>query len=189
MSNPARFRTLPWHVDQWLNASDAPALHGRVVVVEVFQMLCPGCVSHALPQARRLQALFPEQELAVIGLHSVFEHHAVMTPDALAAFVHENRLTFPIAIDAPADTGPIPRTMHAWGLQGTPSLVLLDRQGRTRLRHFGLVDDLQLGAWVGRLLADTTQPPPEQGQEQEQEQQVQQVQRDAGHGCSGDVCS
>lgn len=170
---------LPWHVEQWLNTAtpiELPALRGRVVAIEVFQMLCPGCVSHALPQAQRLQTLFPEQELAVIGLHSVFEHHAAMSPIALAAFVDEYRLTFPIAIDARAESGPVPCTMRAWGLQGTPSLVLIDRRGHVRLRHFGRIDDLQLGATVGRLLADTSQ-------EQEQEQ------RDAaGSGCSADAC-
>src|SRR3546814_7943769 len=39
---------------QWFNTDTPPsldALHGRVVVIEAFQMLCPGCVSHGLPQA------------------------------------------------------------------------------------------------------------------------------------------
>ena len=45
-------------------------------------------------------------------------------------------------------------TMQAYGLRGTPSLVLLDRQGRVRLQHFGSIDDLTLGAAIGGLLAE-----------------------------------
>jgi hypothetical protein len=152
----------PLQASQWLNAR-APIvleqLHGRAVAVHAFQMLCPGCVSQALPQAQRMQALFPPDQLQVIGLHSVFEHHEAMTPAALAAFVHEYRLDFPIAIDAHADGDPIPLTMRAYGLQGTPSLVLIDRSGAIRLQHFGRIDDMRLGAAVARLLTEGDSDP------------------------------
>ncbi len=146
---------LAWHVSQWFNTA-APlsldALRGRVVAIHTFQMLCPGCVSHGVPQAVRLREIFPEDRLAVIGLHTVFEHHDVMGPRALQVFIHENRLRFPIGVDEPDPAGPIPKTMAAWGLQGTPSLVLLDREGRVQLSHFGNIDDLALGAVIGGLL-------------------------------------
>lgn len=144
----------PWSVRRWLNA-DAPvepaALRGRVVAIEVFQMLCPGCVLGSLPQAVRLAA---GGEVAVIGLHSVFEHHEAMGEGALAAFLAEFRIGFPVAIDQTSPAGPIPRTMQAWGLRGTPTLILLDRLGRVRLHHFGRIDDLALGLLVGRLLGE-----------------------------------
>ena len=41
---------------------------------------------------------------------------------------------------------------------GTPSVVLLDRAGRVRLHHFGQIDDLELGAQIGSLLAEPEQP-------------------------------
>jgi hypothetical protein len=133
---------------EWLN-TDRPLVpadfRGRVLAVEVFQMLCPGCVLHGLPQAQRIAAAFEPAEVAVIGLHSVFEHHAANSRAALAAFLHEWRIRFPVAIDAPGE-GALPRTMAAWGLRGTPSLVLFDRRGRMRARHFGQVGDLALGA-------------------------------------------
>ena len=46
--------------------------------------------------------------------------------------------------------------MAAWNLQGTPSLVVFDRAGRLRLKHFGRLDDLPLGAMLGQLLAQPT---------------------------------
>lgn len=148
----------------WLNApqpSTLAALRGRVVVLHAFQMLCPGCVSHGIPQAIAIRRSFAPDEVCVIGLHSVFEHHDVMGEAALRAFVHEYRLTFPIAVDEPAPDGPVPLTMQAYALQGTPSLVLIDRAGRVRLNHFGRIDDLQLGALIGRLLAEA--PPVARG--------------------------
>lgn len=145
-------------VTEWLNAADdfgPAALAGRVVVVEAFQMLCPGCVSHGLPQAQAIRRIFPEGEVAVIGLHSVFEHHAAMTPVALRAFLHEYRITFPVAVDAPGRNGPLPRTMEALRLQGTPTLLIFDRQGQLRAHHFGQVHDLVVGAEIASLLAET----------------------------------
>ncbi len=146
-------------VTGWLNAG-RPLLpedfRGRVLAVEVFQMLCPGCVLNGLPQAQRLAQTFGERDLAVIGLHSVFEHHDGNSREGLAAFLHEWRIHFPVAIDAPGD-GPMPRTMEAWQLQGTPSLVLFDRQGRMRARHFGQVADLALGAQLMGLIGEDAQ--------------------------------
>lgn len=144
-------------IAQWIN-TDAPiklqSLRGKVIVVHAFQMLCPGCVAHGLPQAAAIHATFDECDVAVLGLHSVFEHHAVMTPQALKAFAHEYRLPFPIGIDMPDASGPIARTMQAYGLQGTPSLLLIDRAGRLRLNRFGRIDDMRVGALVAQLVAE-----------------------------------
>jgi len=149
----------PLQVSHWFNTPgplSLEALRGRVVALHAFQMLCPGCVAHGLPQATRMHEAFPPDQLAVIGLHSVFEHHEVMQPTAaLQAFIHEYRLAFPIGIDQPdPQGGAVPLTMRALGLRGTPSLVLLDKRGRIRLHHFGRADDLRVGALIGQLIAE-----------------------------------
>lgn len=152
-------------IAQWLNTQEPislEGLRGRIVVLHAFQMLCPGCVSQGIPQAKRIHAAFPAHELAVIGLHTVFEHHAVMNAQALQVFVHEYGLAFPIGIDRPPERGQVPLTMQAYSLRGTPSLIVLDRQGRIRLNHFGHADDLPLGALLGKLLSEPftlAQPP------------------------------
>ena len=146
-----------WEVSEWLNTPEPITLlglRGRVVVLHTFQMLCPSCVSHGIPQAMRIHQLFPKDEGAVIGLHTVFEHHEVMHAEALKVFMHEYRVPFPVGIDKAGVSGPVPLTMEAYGLRGTPSLGLFDRQGRVRLSHFGQVDDLQLGAAIGQLIAE-----------------------------------
>lgn len=145
-------------VSRWFNAP-APitlaSLRGRVVMLHAFQMLCPGCVAHGTPQAQRAHQLFRNAGLAVIGLHTVFEHHAAMTPVALEAFIHEYRLAFPIGVDAASDDGPIPVTMRRYEMQGTPTCIFIGRDGTVRHHGFGQEDDMAIGALVGALLAET----------------------------------
>ncbi|HOM11748.1 MAG TPA: redoxin domain-containing protein [Rubrivivax sp.] len=129
-----------WHTTTWLNTPEPLSLErlrGKVVLLHAFQMLCPGCVAHALPQAQR-----------------VAEHHAAMGLESLRAFVHEYRINYPVGVDEPGSDGPIPRTMQAYAMQGTPTLVLIDAQGRLRRQVFGTHDDLLLGAELATLLAE-----------------------------------
>ena len=140
-------------VAQWLGTpSPLASLRGQVVMVETFQMLCPGCVSHGIPTALKVHQTLPE--VAVVGLHTVFEHHEVMTPAALQVFMSEYRITFPVGIDRLAEGEAIPETMRTYGLRGTPSTLLIGRDGRLRSSSFGAVDELALGHALGRLLAE-----------------------------------
>jgi peroxiredoxin len=146
--------TLPdWSVDQWFNTPNPTSLsdlRGKVVVIEAFQMLCPGCVAHGLPLAQQVHDLFPRDEVAVIGLHTVFEHHAAMSPISLQAFLHEYRITFPVGVDRPGRTA-IPVTMERYRLRGTPSLLLVDPNGSLAAHYFGQVTPLKLGADIEAL--------------------------------------
>ncbi len=166
-----RLRPAPaWQVSRWFNAPadfGLSQLHGRVVALHTFQMLCPGCVSHGLPQAKRLRATFSPEDVAVVGLHTVFEHHAVMNEAALEVFLHEYRIEFPVGVDRPAPTGSTPLTMAAYGLRGTPSLVLFDRGGNVVSSLFGALEDMSLGAAVASLVeqsADGPRVPPPSGE-------------------------
>lgn len=162
MTDRANLPAAPdWTVSRWFNADGAPSLsvlRGRVVFLHAFQMLCPACVQHAVPQSLKVAAAFAATDLAVIGLHTVFEHHHAMGADALQVYLHENRIGYPVGVDAHLDGDtvrhPLPLTMQAYAMQGTPTLVLVDRQGRLRRQRFGLVDDLRLGAELGALLAE-----------------------------------
>lgn len=144
-------------VSQWLNTNQPitlSGLRGRVVLIHAFQMLCPGCVSHGLPQAKAIHRAFSREDVAVIGLHTVFEHHEVMNAAALKVFMYEYRLDFPIGIDQADAHQDIPLTMQAYQLQGTPSMVLIDREGVIRFHHFGRCEDLHIGAMIGQLISD-----------------------------------
>lgn len=143
-------------VSRWFNTErdlSLADLREKVVVIEAFQMLCPSCVSHGLPQAQSVHDLFPKDKVAVIGLHTVFEHHDAMTPVSLEAFLHEYRITFPVGVDTKG-AGDLPRTMQAFQMRGTPTLILIDPRGRLRAHYFGQVTDLQLGADIAMLIAE-----------------------------------
>lgn len=148
--------TLPdWSVDQWFNTGGAALsltdLRGKIVVIEAFQMLCPGCVVNGLPLAQQVQQTFPADKVAVIGLHTVFEHHDAMTPVSLKAFLHEYRISFPVGVDTPSK-GPLPVTMERYRMQGTPSMLVVDHEGLLVSHHFGQNTALKLGAEIGKLL-------------------------------------
>jgi len=147
-----------WLTTTWFNTPESlalPRLRGRVVVLHAFQMLCPGCVAHGIPQAQRVAETFKSAPLTVVGLHTVFEHHDAMGIASLRAFLHEYRVQFPVGVDAPGPDGdPMPRTMRAYGMRGTPTTLLIDARGRLRRQVFGVHDDLLLGAEIGTLLVE-----------------------------------
>jgi hypothetical protein len=145
-------------VQTWFN-TDRPllisGLRGRVVVLVAFQVLCPNSVAGAVPQAQRIFETFEPNDVAVIGLHATFEHHDALSAAVLKAFIQEYRPRFPIALDQPNPSGPIPFTMERYKMRGTPSLVLIDRHGVIRKHAFGAVDDLRIGAEIGALTQET----------------------------------
>lgn len=144
----------PLATEHWFNSSEAVSLQqlkGKVVVIEAFQMLCPGCVAHGIPQAQRIHETFSDKHVVVLGLHTVFEHHSAMMPVSLQAFLHEYRVTFPVGVDH-ADTSGIPETMRSYAMQGTPTLILIDADGQLRHQWFGAPTDLIVGAEIMSLV-------------------------------------
>lgn len=142
----------------WFNSDRSllvSGLRGRVVVLVAFQVLCPHSVAGAVPQAQRIFEIFEPKDVAVIGLHATFEHHDAFNVAMLKAFIQEYRLKFPIALDQPNPTSPIPLTMERYKMRGTPSLVLIDRHGLVRKHAFGAVDDLRIGAEIGALTQES----------------------------------
>lgn len=146
---------------RWLNSDKKRALKdekGKVIVIAIWQLLCPGSQKYGLPQAMRLRRAFAEDEVTVFALHMPFEKFAEQTPEKVEAYLTENDITIPVALDKPDGEG-LPETMKAYELQGTPALLIYDRQGRLRRHYLGAVDDLRLGAEVmGLLIEDADSP-------------------------------
>jgi peroxiredoxin len=158
MDSTERIAAPEWIVSDWLNSSKPltiAGLRGKVVVAGAFQMLCPGCVSELIPQLRKAHELFKDMNVQVVGLHTVFEHHDAMQPVSLKAFLHENRIAFPVGIDTSQMPGnAIPATMELYGMRGTPTILLIDREGNLRRHSFGHADDMQFGAEVMGLVRE-----------------------------------
>ena len=147
----------PLITSEWLN-SDKPLtfedFRGRVTLVTIFQVLCPSCMSHAVPQAKRVRELFAEEDVAVIGLHTVFKQHDKQTPAAVARMAREHDIRFPLGIDKQDAGEHLGETFQAYELKGTPTQLLLDRDGNLRKNKFGFDSDLQVGAEIMALLRD-----------------------------------
>ncbi|MDO3387676.1 TlpA disulfide reductase family protein [Gilvimarinus sp. SDUM040013] len=145
---------VPVYASEWLNVDTSDYrvfLSGKALLIHSFQMLCPGCVYHSLPQLASVRKVYSEDQLSIVGLHSVFEHHDAMTPTALKAFVSEMGITYPVAIDAASD-GPVPKTMAHYNLQGTPSMLIFSADGSLIVQHFGRLSDMQLSAFITQAI-------------------------------------
>lgn len=144
-------------IDEWLNTNEDFSfdIKGNYVkVIHAFQILCPGCVYRGIPQAHELYNRFNSADVKVVGLHSVFEHHEAMKPIALKVFISEWGLPFPVAIDSKKEGEWMPETMKTYQLQGTPSLVIIDRKGIIRLNFFGHADEQKIEELIKSLIKE-----------------------------------
>jgi peroxiredoxin len=200
---------LPTNIDQLL---------GNVIVVEVFQVNCPGCFLYGLPQAVNLHEKFKDKGVKVIGVATAFEDYDKNTLDNLRSLISEGKvigetykalrqhgklvdgdklyykIPFPVAQDkvikmptnvtdqmindfikiyvpdyftySNKDKDDItqrvhdyltnkeysPLTFEMYRLRGTPSSIVIDRQGILRYSFFGSEGYLE-GA-VNELLSE-----------------------------------
>src|SRR5919199_672198 len=172
---------------------------GKVVLIEVFQVNCPGCFMYAIPDAIRIHHKYEKAGVKVIGLATAFEDYDKNTVENLKLLLNEQRvigdtlkalaqsgqllnanqlpykIPFPIAVDSIKKENPsaskskainfiesstanlssydekyklmliervqkyfesrqyYAETFEEYGLQGTPSAILIDKHGV--LRH------------------------------------------------------
>jgi peroxiredoxin len=67
-------------------------LRGNVVVLEVFQVNCPGCFLYGLPQSISLYERFKNSDVKVIGLATAFEDYDKNTLDNLKLLLTEGKV-------------------------------------------------------------------------------------------------
>lgn len=220
MTNPQIGQVAPpLAVSEWLQGqvSNFDRLLGKVVLVEVFQVNCPGCFLYSLPQAIELHQRYAEQGLVVLAVATAFEDFDKSTLANLRLLLETGevigetkralqgygrlqngrwpqRIPFPVAMDhlIPAEK-PVSEqalehfiqqklpdvsghstdyqqqlrrrvleylqaveyyaeTFDRFNLQGTPSHILVDKQGLLRACRFGAFPDIE--ALIRQLLAE-----------------------------------
>ena len=67
-------------------------LVGSVVLVEVFQVNCPGCFMYALPKAIQLHETYHEKGLIIIGLATAFEDYDKNTLENLRRLIESGEV-------------------------------------------------------------------------------------------------
>lgn len=68
-------KTPPLSVSCWIQGTETnfDRLSGQVVLVEIFQVNCPGCFLYSLPQAIDLHQKYAQHGLSVLGVATAFE--------------------------------------------------------------------------------------------------------------------
>lgn len=125
---------------------------GAIKFIHFFQMLCPGCVYYGIPETIKVYNRYQSDKLKVYGIHSVFEHHHVMTEEALRVFLEEWKIPFPVGIDRHVNGDWMPQTMRNFHLQGTPSTLIIDGEQNIRLLRFGHFGEEELFNILDSLL-------------------------------------
>jgi len=198
-------------ISTWVQGTETnfDRLLGRVVLVEVFQVNCPGCFLYALPQAVDLHRKYAEHGLTIVGVATAFEDfdknnlenltrlaengevvgetlRVLSRQDKLSAGRLPYRIPFPLAMDrlthhrgevsdnviAEFIQNYIPdfeqqskerqqqlrqqalnyfqsldyhaETFERFDLKGTPSHILVDKQGILRDCAFGAYPELEM---------------------------------------------
>ncbi|MBZ0165491.1 MAG: TlpA family protein disulfide reductase [Candidatus Omnitrophica bacterium] len=132
-----------WTVSEWINSDPLTleGLRGKVVVLEFFQLWCPGCNHFSIPLMQRWENKYRNNKrVQLISIHAVFEGHDVQTPLRLRQFIKEKGIRHPVAIDRHSAGSPIPDTMRAYGTRGTPEMAIIDKAGHIRFQKFGSFD-------------------------------------------------
>ena len=187
-------------VSAWFNGkpTNIEQEKGNVILVEVFQVNCPGCFMYAIPDAIRIHQKYEKNGVKVIGLATAFEDYDKNTVDNLKLLLDKQEvigdtlnalaqtgqllngnklpysIPFSVAVDSIKKENPsaskskaidfiesstrnlssydekyklmliervqkyfesrqfYAETFEEYGLQGTPSTILIDKQGKLR---------------------------------------------------------
>ncbi len=145
-----------WRIAEWINGDPGDLVdhRGKVILVEFFQLWCPGCKRFSVPLFNRWHEQYGHRDdVLVVSIHTVFEGHDYQTAEKLREFVEIWGIEHPVGIDAFASEGDeVPETMRRYRTGGTPHVVIVDKQGRLRFRHLGSFDEKSAEALIDRLL-------------------------------------
>lgn len=132
-----------WDVVEWINSDDMALsdLKGQVVIVEFFQLWCPGCNRFSIPLIKEWEKKFAKQirdkNLTIVSIHTVFEGHSYQNAKKLKRFLKSKGITHPVGVDRHREGDHIPQTMRNFVTSGTPEIAVVDKEGIIRMQQFG----------------------------------------------------
>jgi thiol-disulfide isomerase/thioredoxin len=133
----------------WLNVDHAltlDELRGKVVVVDFWTSCCINCI-HTLPILADVERKFAGKAVVVVGVHSA-KFDTEKESDRLREIVAEYSITHPIAIDGSM------KLWNAWGIQGWPTVLVLDATGHIVSSRTGETDRAALEGVIEKTLAE-----------------------------------
>jgi peroxiredoxin len=81
-------------VSDWIQGlpTNIDKLFGNIVVIEVFQVNCPGCFLYGLPQTISLYEKYKDKDVRVIGIATAFEDYDKNTIENLKLLLSEGKV-------------------------------------------------------------------------------------------------
>jgi thiol-disulfide isomerase/thioredoxin len=149
-----------WLISEWINGPGVTLseLKGKVVIVEFFQLWCPGCNSFSIPLMKKWNKTFRNElasgDLVAVSIHTVFEGHSYQTPKRLRAFLQEKGIHHLVGIDKHEQGERIPETMKRYRTRGTPEMAIIDKRGYIRFQIFGGFDPAPVENLIIQLLRE-----------------------------------
>ncbi|MHC4390396.1 MAG: TPR end-of-group domain-containing protein [Planctomycetota bacterium] len=122
-------------------------LRGKVVLVDVWGTWCPPC-RKTIPHLVELQKKHGDAGLQIVGLNFERIRDQDEARDKVLAYRKENGIEYPCALTPRALIDTIP------DFRGFPTMLMVDREGRVRLKHVGYTEGEVLEAAVLELLAE-----------------------------------
>ncbi len=152
-----------WDISEWINGQGVTLsqLGGKVVVVEFFQLWCPGCNNFSLPLMEHWEQKFSTEiasgRLAMLSIHTVFEGHDYQTTQRLREFLKEKNIQRLVGVDRHKGSSEIPETMRRYRTRGTPEMAIIDKYGNVRFQHFGGFKPELVEQFIQKLLDEPVQ--------------------------------
>ncbi len=148
-----------WDIAQWINSEPLKLheLRGQVVVIDFFQLWCPGCKSFSIPTTLQWEKDF-EQDIAqdrmkIVSIHTVFEGHQHQTLSRLKKFVADTGFGHPVGHDRHDIHDRLPNTMILYGTRGTPEVAIIGKDGRIAYQRIGFFDVEEKAQLIRDLMA------------------------------------
>ena len=147
-----------WDIEEWINADpgNVETNRDRVIVIDFFQLWCPGCNVFTGPLMQQWQDRFSDEiasgDLLLVKIHTVFEGHDYQTVKRLKSYLLEQGVTMPVGVDRHIGNSHLPETKKRYQTRGTPEIVIIDRKGMVRFQRFGWFDPGAAEKYIDTLI-------------------------------------
>ncbi len=150
-------RAPEWVISEWINSEGFTLsdMRGKVVIIDFFQLWCPGCNNFSGPLMKKWsQKFIGQMDIQLVAIHTVFEGHSQQTPKLLRQYVKEKNITYPVGVDTQVSGRRLPETMIRYNTRGTPEMAIIDKKGIIRFQHFGSFNPDVIEGLIDTLLKE-----------------------------------